>query len=250
PQFGCNTDSDTVSEVYFSYTCPADEQAVMQMRLDSAVSEILDAAKGRSDRDTVRIIHDQIIRRCTYSTGSYENSAYGCLVEGQALCQGYTAAFEYLCSRAGIQTAPVETADGSHIWALVLLDGDYYHVDVTWDDPDDIDRPLYAKYDYFCTNDAGMADRDISPEAPAADGENDYFRANSLVAADIKEALRIIQTAVPDDGGAIQLRAADKESFDSITHELFDNRALAGIFPQKDIYYTYDRETLVIHIFP
>ena len=110
--------------------------------LESAVSSILSGASG-SDYDKVLYFHDAITSRCAYAydaASSYEQplvyECYGALVNGYALCEGYAKAFKLLCNRAGIPCELViGTENGqSHMWNYVQLDGQYYHMDVTFDD--------------------------------------------------------------------------------------------------------------------
>ncbi len=74
--------------------------------------------------------------------------AYGALVDGSAICEGYTKLFQSLCYSVGINATQVYGfAEGeSHMWNAVQLDSLWYMLDVTWDDPDCGD--LHG-YDYF-----------------------------------------------------------------------------------------------------
>jgi hypothetical protein len=62
-------------------------------------------------------------------------SAYGAIVDGSAVCQGYAEAARLLLSMAGIEHYTLTgTAGGDeHMWNVVVLDGEAYHMDVTWD---------------------------------------------------------------------------------------------------------------------
>ncbi|MDR2074288.1 MAG: hypothetical protein LBP36_02880 [Oscillospiraceae bacterium] len=61
-------------------------------------------------------------------------NVYGCLVLKTCVCEGFSKAFKLLCNRVGIET---ETICGIsfgelHMWNLVKISEDWYHVDVTW----------------------------------------------------------------------------------------------------------------------
>lgn len=67
----------------------------------------------------------------------YATGAYGALINGYSICQGYTIGFEYLCRCANLNCRRVRNAfndDNMHFWDIVTLDGGTYYVDVTWAD--------------------------------------------------------------------------------------------------------------------
>lgn len=109
--------------------------------LEQAVNAILQGASG-TDYDKARYFHDAILDRCSYNSGAvsvYQPmscEAYGALVEGSAICEGYAKAFKLLCNRAGIACEIVGgTVNGeAHMWNYVQIGGDYYLVDATFDD--------------------------------------------------------------------------------------------------------------------
>lgn len=99
-----------------------------------------------SDVEKAIALHDYIVLNCEYdydrlnSENSEElpassYSAYGVLVERTAVCQGYALAYKYLLQEAGIECYYVSSGEMNHAWNMVKLDGSYYHVDTTWDDP-------------------------------------------------------------------------------------------------------------------
>ena len=72
------------------------------------------------------------------STGftAVESAPWAGVMGGYAICSGYAAAMEYLCSRAGLYCRTVSGSSGGegHAWNLVKLPEGTYHVDVTWAD--------------------------------------------------------------------------------------------------------------------
>ncbi len=96
-------------------------------------------------------IHDYIVSCTSYEVPQKSKSgytaylAYGALVEGIAVCQGYASAFNLLCAEAGIRSCAV--SNGSHMWNVVLADGSFYVFDTTWDDPvPDVPGKVEKKY--------------------------------------------------------------------------------------------------------
>ena len=83
------------------------------------------------------LLHDRLAKSITYDLNEkYAHTAYGALVNGRAVCDGYTQAFQYLLQSVGIQSFMVTGTGkgGNHAWNIVRIDGRYYNVDLTWDD--------------------------------------------------------------------------------------------------------------------
>lgn len=117
--------------------------------------------EGMSDMEKAIALHDHIILNCEYDYQNYLDrtlprevyTSYGVLVNCKAVCQGYALAYKLLLNRAGIECYMV-TSDGmNHAWNLVRLDGQYYQVDTTWDDPV-WDRFGLASHRYMFLSDA------------------------------------------------------------------------------------------------
>ena len=82
-------------------------------------------------------------------------TAYGALVGGRAVCEGYSTAYVLLCRRAGLWCAyrTGKPDGGSHIWNMIKLESGIYNVDVTWCDGEG--SPESRRwYDYFVKSDA------------------------------------------------------------------------------------------------
>lgn len=129
------------------YSRTASEAAMIKPKFDAAAQKIIDKALEQEDLfDRVLVIHDAIVDMTDYSVSgpSYISEADGPLVYGKALCEGYSKAFMYLCQSVGIQCICVAgTGNGEpHMWNMLQLDGEWYNMDVTWDDGE--------RYDYFC----------------------------------------------------------------------------------------------------
>lgn len=131
------------SEINISYTFDLDEREIprMYVELQAAADRILRDAPDGSDYDKILYVHDYITENTVYDHEAAETmkiglsgTAYGCLVKGKAVCGGYSAAFIYLMNYLGIESG--FTTGSNHAWNWVKLDGEYYWIDVTWDDMD------------------------------------------------------------------------------------------------------------------
>lgn len=63
------------------------------------------------------------------------HTAYGVLIQGVSVCQGYSLAFKLFMDKLGIENQIVASDSMEHQWNTVKIDGKWYHVDVTHDDP-------------------------------------------------------------------------------------------------------------------
>ncbi len=98
---------------------------------------------GMTDVEKLLALHDYLALNCTYDYDNYLNgtlpdtvySSYGALVNKSAVCSGYAMAYSELVRTAGIPCYIVASDAMDHAWNLVYVDGAWYHVDVTFDDP-------------------------------------------------------------------------------------------------------------------
>ncbi len=134
-------------------------------------------APDTEDAVLALLAHDALIDRCCYNDTMYSStenhSAYGALINGNAVCEGYAEAYQLLMDIAGIECLYVEgDAEGRHGWNMILLEDEYYHVDVTWDDPVAEDGVQRLLHDYFLVDDARMGETHVwdTHAYPAAGG--------------------------------------------------------------------------------
>ncbi|MCR4946365.1 MAG: hypothetical protein K5929_05405 [Lachnospiraceae bacterium] len=95
---------------------------------------------GMTDAEKISALHDFVVKNCVFAEkpGKTAYTAYGCLVEEKAVCQGYTGAMNLLLAKCGIYSIGVAGTiidDGEkHAWNYVKSNGLKY-LDATWDDP-------------------------------------------------------------------------------------------------------------------
>lgn len=136
-------------EIKISYTYTKAKANTMLRKFDTTVEQILSGMDAAwSDLEKALYLHDYICTNCSYDNTYTKINAYHALVENQAICEGYALAYEYLLSQVGIESEIVKSVSVNHAWNLVKLNGKYYHVDVTWDDPQN-DRLGRARHMYF-----------------------------------------------------------------------------------------------------
>lgn len=146
--------------VVFTYRFTCEEMSNMNRAAEAAADEIMKGVtEDMTAYDKLKYFHDYLITHCeSDSDDPYANTIYGALVKGKALCEGYSKSFSYLCNKAGIENIIVTgETDTAHMWNMVKIDGNWYHVDVTWDKPDGMIAEKYpdmVMYQYFLVTDS------------------------------------------------------------------------------------------------
>lgn len=147
---------------YFAKGFLSEEDVRLAMQKIEYEKKFVKSKLTGSTYKDIKIIHDYLVDNLSYdekyeSVGTY--SIYGALVEKKCVCEGYTRAFKYLADMAGINCVLIQgTATNTegktekHAWNAVYLNGFWYLLDATWDDPIIVGRGIVlasAHYKYF-----------------------------------------------------------------------------------------------------
>lgn len=125
--------------------------------VEEKVAQIVGAVirPGMSDYEKALALHNWIIFNADYDGTYTRYTAADILLHGSGVCQAYTQAYALLLNAVGINNT-TETGD-DHIWNMIQLDGDWYHVDATWDDP--IGGGA-ENWDFFCVTNYALENVD------------------------------------------------------------------------------------------
>ena len=134
--------TDPVPSLLVEYEYTKSEYDKMFSDCKKEADKLLDGIKGNSALSDVQkalLIHDRLAAHNEYDyfhpdTYSEKYTMYAALVSKCSVCDGYTKAYAYLLRQVGIECINCLSQSLGHSWNLVKIDGQYYHVDVTWDD--------------------------------------------------------------------------------------------------------------------
>ena len=187
-QVSFNCENGRILSVSLTYNCTAVQYASKKADMVSAADEILSGIEGNdslSDLEKALLIHDRLAVRCEYNVETLQTgeiidddyTAYGALVRHITMCEGYSKAYCYLLNRVGIGSYLVDSVSLGHMWNVVYIDGEKYHVDVTWDDPVP-NKQGQVKHTYFLRSTSKFRqlnhnayDYDMSPSSTVYDGD-------------------------------------------------------------------------------
>ncbi|SHF29412.1 S-layer homology domain-containing protein [Caldanaerobius fijiensis DSM 17918] len=160
---------DRVYYIKFNYGIGEEQVKKTISKAKEIISQII--KPGMTDYEKELAIHDYIVTHTKYDYDNFlkdtipeeSYTAYGVLINGVGVCQGYASAMHMLLMLAGIDnvivtgTAKNDSFSGGHAWNIVKIGGKYYHVDATWDDPVVIGGSELLSHKYFNLSDTEMS---------------------------------------------------------------------------------------------
>ncbi|MEY8390127.1 transglutaminase domain-containing protein [Lachnospiraceae bacterium 45-W7] len=156
-----------VQSYHVSYLGTPEEIDQQRQELEAAADQAAAQAEASmTDLEKALVVHDYLVQNCEYDYDRLNNgqlpdishTAYGALVNRMAVCDGYGDAYIYIMKdKLGISCELVASDAMAHAWNMIEIDGKWYHVDVTWDDPvrDSIGR---VGHKYFLLSDTAISD--------------------------------------------------------------------------------------------
>lgn len=137
--------------------------------------------KNWSDEEKILYVHDRLAAHITYYDGNdkeYGRNIYDAFVDGSSVCVGYSLGFQYFMDKLDIPCICVTSDD--HIWNMVSVDGQWYHVDITWDDSAEVTKNTVF-HNMVLQSDEGMKDPDIKHDTAHRSAEaDDCFYDNAF----------------------------------------------------------------------
>lgn len=149
----------TLNYAYSIEKVKANKSAINGKAVEIVASVI---SPGMTELEKEKALHDYVVLNTRYDSVNFASNtipkdsytAYGVFINGVAVCEGYASAMDILLKLAGIDSKIITgTANNgqrteSHAWNMVKINGSWYYLDATWDDPVP-DVPGRVRYDYF-----------------------------------------------------------------------------------------------------
>lgn len=217
---------NTVLSVVLRYSLTGSALDEARRAFESAAADMLkglDAGMSEAERELV--LHDRLVGAVSYDTTfskPHIYDAYGALVGHTAVCEGYARAMQYLLYQAGIQCliARGVSKGEAHAWNVVKIDGAYYHLDPTWNDPISSAGFSFVSYAYF-----NVTDQEIQRDHTIEDGGY-ALPACTASAAQYYRSRGLVYTSYSADDVAALVKAA-RENRETIVRLWVDGDAKA-----------------------
>lgn len=183
------TDS-TMVEMVPKYLFAKDKIREHRQAMEARVKKLARQAANLSEREKELFIHDFIVKNVKYDKlkKEYSHEIIGALGNGVAVCEGMAKAVKVLCDELNIwcvialsETNQDKGIQYRHAWNVIRIDGQYYHLDVTFDNT--LSKDDTIRYDYVNLSDKQIF-RDHEPVIwkmpPCSDGDHFYYREKKV----------------------------------------------------------------------
>ena len=162
--------------------------------LHARVEKLVRPAAKFSEWDKEKYVHDFICENIRYDKlkKPYSHEIIGPLGHGVGVCEGIAKSVKILCDALGVWCViaicgnnPEKGIKYRHTWNIVRINGQYYHLDATFDNTlgRNEDDSVSIRYDYFNLDDKNIF-RDheplIAPAPACPDGSHSYYREKKL----------------------------------------------------------------------
>lgn len=139
---------------------------------------------------------------------NYDYEPYGVLKYGSYICVGNATTFKLFMDMLDIPCQIIHsTGEGEHAWDLVQIDGDWYHVDLTFDGGSKL--PTYSAFNVPDDAKLNAGYPWDTTEFPAADSTKYcYAVKNAVEVSDIYELPSMVHTALTEGKGSLPVKFA------------------------------------------
>lgn len=117
------------------YTMTKEEYEIAVAYCTGKVGAIAALAEHyESESEKALFLHDLICESFEYDDELKNDDIYDFLLTGKGTCEAYMLLYTAVLRECGIESHFAASDTLTHIWNIVRIDGEWYHVDLTWDD--------------------------------------------------------------------------------------------------------------------
>ncbi len=241
-EYTLKKEGDRVLYMRPQYRFVGEELLVAKKHLEGKLNAILAGIPPTfSPLETVFYLHDHIITHFSYDDAHKTYDLYEMLETGKGVCQAYTLLFKALCERVNIPCEVVLCFPKQHEWNLVKLYGNWYHIDLTWDETE-LPYLNRVPHPFMLLDDQTLRER---RQAKSPDWQGDYGWESPHAARDTtfsRLPLNDVNGKTECVGGTLYL--ATKEQILALDTQTLTTKVVFS-YPKKDEGYSF--VTLVLY---
>lgn len=133
------------TDTYLEESFTSKEEVESAVNQVNTIKQAIISNLPSDDYSKILIVHDWLVENISYNlqeSSANDYNIYGALVNKTAVCEGYAESLKFILDEIGIPCILVcgtatnsEGTTEQHEWNYVQLNGKWYAIDVTWDDP-------------------------------------------------------------------------------------------------------------------
>lgn len=292
--------NDEIQKITFKGAYTMDKAGVDSRKpeIDSYVNQCLSGISAdASEYEKVKYVYEYLIDHNTYDLDSENNQNILSVIEnGVTVCQGYAKMTQLLLNKLGMfctlvngsaQNSSIAQTDadgtiydnstvsreeaeesgdtwGSHVWNIVMVDGEYYNVDTTWGDASflytDAGSEGYVQgpdinYDFLLVPDSmikstHMADPVV--DMPVCTSmKNCYYVKEGLYFGTIDEnqLKQAFDKAYANGDMFVSLKCSDSDVFNEMRKYLFEKEKIFNYMTGNSVKYVEYPDRYVLSIY-
>lgn len=216
--------------IILQFLFPLEQRLTAIDEFETALSKMMENIPNSQDQyETELLLYDRLANHCTYDTAaaakeatedSMAYTAYGALVEGSAVCEGYAKAMQLLLTKSNIAATSASgislDSKESHMWNLVTINGANYYLDPTWSDSNDAGSHAYFNITSEMLERTHKLDEERLSLPVCTETTDNYFvRNGTFIDTYKRESIaKVIAKHIVDGHTTIQLQFSPK-TFDN-----------------------------------
>ena len=228
-----------------NYTMSASEADEKKLAVDAYVDKCIAGYQGSvDDYEKVKYVYEYLIKNTEYDMAAPNNqNILSVALEGRTVCQGYAKTMQLILNRMGVFCILCEgivKGTESHVWDIVRIQDNYYHVDATWGDAsykiEDQSGKFEApeiNFDYLCVTDEEIKKTHVIKDGialPVCDSlEDNYYVREGLFLSEIDtdKIMSAFEKARENEEKIVTLKCENANVYSALLNHLIENQ---GIF--------------------
>jgi len=235
-----------IEKITLSGTYTMNEQQIeaAKSEIDAYVETCIAGYQGgNDDYEKVKYVYEYLIKNTEYDLTAPNNQNILSVVENhKTVCQGYAKMTQYILNRMGVFCILCEgivKGTESHVWNVVRINDNYYHVDATWGDASYkiVDNepgfdPPEINYDYLCVDDVTIKKSHVlkdNIEMPACNSmDANYYVKEGLYLTEIDTGIiaAAFDNARARGDSMVTLKCENANVYTALFNYLIDNHSI------------------------
>ena len=233
--------TETYTVLKPTYTYDEASKETMRAEIEGAVSQCLSGISAEdSEYNKILYVYEYIVDTVDYDLEAPDNqNIYSVFIHRRSVCAGYSKAAQYLLERLGVfctYVTGITSGGQNHAWNLVMCEGVYYYLDVTWGDPvfqaaegEEVSQFENISYDFMCCDDAELFKNhtpDDDAKLPACTKMNrNYYMMNNMYyeTYDSSVVLQRMNDVISAGGNPVVIKFSDDALYNQAHDDVFQN---------------------------